>query len=179
MSTPMADSPDAVLPCGTALGSLMEAVADGADPGSHARTCPHCQAALARLTRGWGAVRAVADTPLPPPPGLATRVLNRLSTVRGGPEGYVVLPGERGSLRVATRVVAALAQQAASTVADVIVVGGDATPDRVTVDLSVRHDVQGHLLGDRVRATVSQHLREQLGTVPPAVDVWIVDIWRY
>lgn len=123
---------EARLACGTALGTLIDEVADGPDPRrrAHERDCAHCQAALADLRALWSEVRELADETVVAPEGLASRVIATIRE-RGRTPGHAALvldevvprlveharvEEERGTTRIADTVVARVAAGAAGRV---------------------------------------------------------------
>lgn len=120
---------DAVtLPCGTDVDVLLEQVADGrgADRDAHQRQCVHCQAALGEFTAVWAPVTELAATPVTAPPGLTASVMSQLrALVRGVP--YTLQLTETGAIRIAARVIAALARDSAQMVPGVRLALGRST----------------------------------------------------
>jgi uncharacterized alkaline shock family protein YloU len=120
---------DAVtLPCGADVDLLLEQVADGraADRDAHQRQCVHCQAALGEFTAIWAPVTELAATPVAAPPGLAAAAMSQIrALVRGVP--YTLQLTETGAVRIAARVVAALARDSARMVPGVRLALGRST----------------------------------------------------
>jgi uncharacterized alkaline shock family protein YloU len=120
---------DAVtLPCGAAVDLLLEQVADGnaADRDAHQRQCVHCQAALGEFTAVWAPVTELAATPVAVPPGLAAAVMSQIrALVRD--VWYTLQLTQIGAIRIAARVVAALARDSAQMVPGVRVALGRST----------------------------------------------------
>jgi uncharacterized alkaline shock family protein YloU len=120
---------DAVtLPCGAADYLLVEQVADGnaADRDAHQRQCVHCQAALGEFTAVWAPVTELAATPVAVPPGLAAAVMSQIrALVRD--VWYTLQLTQIGAIRIAARVVAALARDSAQMVPGVRVALGRST----------------------------------------------------
>ena len=119
------------LPCGADVDLLLEQVADGrgADRDAHQQQCVHCQAALSEFTALWAPVAELAAAPVPAParPG------------RGGDEPdpllvrdiwYTLEITEIGAIRIAARIVAALARDCARMVPGVRVAFGRSTQAR-------------------------------------------------
>lgn len=120
---------DAVtLPCGADVDVLLEQVADGraADRDAHQRQCVHCQAALGEFTAVWGPVTELAAAPVAVPPGLAAVVMSQIRGLAGD-VWYTLHVTEIGAVRIAARVIAALARDSARTVPGVRVVLGRST----------------------------------------------------
>jgi hypothetical protein len=90
------------LPCGTRLDELLSQVAEdepAANP-PHQASCPYCQAALRRLERHWGAVRALAQAPVRVPEGLTARIMARVQALAEQVSDSVLLGARRGETRV-------------------------------------------------------------------------------
>lgn len=120
---------DAVtLPCGAEVDALLEQVADvrAADLDDHQRGCVHCQAALAELSVLWAPVTEMAATPVPAPPGLAAAVMSQIRVLVRD-VWYTLETTDMGVVRIAARIVAALARDAARTVPGVRVAFGRST----------------------------------------------------
>jgi uncharacterized alkaline shock family protein YloU len=116
------------LPCGAEVDLLLEQVTDGrgADLDTHQLQCVHCQAAIAEFTTLWEPVAELASSPVPVPPGLTAAVM---SQVRGLVRDmwYTLQNTDLGSIRIAARVVAALARDSARMVPGVRVALGRST----------------------------------------------------
>jgi uncharacterized alkaline shock family protein YloU len=131
------------LPCGADVDLLLEQVADGraADRDAHQRQCVHCQAALGEFTAVWAPVTKLAATPVATPPGLAAAVMSQIrALVRDMP--YTLQLTEIGAVRIAARVVAALARDSARMVPGVRVALGRSTQGllaAVTEKATVEH----------------------------------------
>ena len=122
----------ATLACGAEVDLLLEQAADGraGEPDSHQRDCVHCQAALAEFTATWAPVTETAGNPVPVPPGLVAAVMAQLRDVVQD-VWYTLESTPVGVIRVAARVVAALARDSASTVPGVRVALGRSTHSRL------------------------------------------------
>lgn len=104
------------LPCGAAVDDLLEQVATGrGERDSHQRSCPHCGAALAELAALWAPVLAAASAHLPVVPGLAAGVMQLVRRVAADTWWTLDITGG-GAVRVAARVVALVARDAARAV---------------------------------------------------------------
>ena len=102
------------LACGADVDLLLERVADGrgADQDAHQQQCVHCQAALSQFTALWGPVAELAAAPVLPPPGLVASVMSQMrALVRD--IWYTLEITESGAIRIAARIVAALARDCA------------------------------------------------------------------
>ncbi len=131
------------LPCGTATDLLLEQVASGqaGDLTVHQRGCVHCQAALAEFAALWGPVAEFAAIPVPVPPGIAAAVMSQIRMLMRDVWYTLQITGD-GAIRIAARIVAALARDAARTVPGVRVALGRSTRSRLTATAeraSLRH----------------------------------------
>ena len=120
---------DAVtLPCGAEIDPLLEQVADGraADWDAHQRDCVHCQAAIAEFTALWAPVAETAATLVPVPPGLTAAVMSQIRVLIRD-VWYTLQTTEHGVIRIAARIVAALARDSARMVPGVRVALGRST----------------------------------------------------
>lgn len=121
------------LPCGVAAAVLFEQVAEGrqADLTTHEAGCAHCRATLAEVGALWAPIRLLAAERVTAPPGMVEGVMARVREL-AREVWYAVLPPDRGSTRVAARVVGAIARRAAAAVPGVRVALGRSTdPARV------------------------------------------------
>lgn len=120
------------LPCGAEIDLLLEQVADGygADLTAHQRQCVHCQAAIAEFTVVWEPVTQLAGTPVPAPPGLTAAVMSQIRMLVRD-VWYTLQTTELGSIRIAARIVAALARDTARMVPGVRVALGRSTHGRL------------------------------------------------
>jgi hypothetical protein len=116
----------ATLPCGAEVDLLLEQVADGhsADLDAHQRDCVHCQAAIAEFTAIWEPVAELASTPVPAPPGLTAAVMSHIRVLVRD-VWYTLQTTDLGAIRVAARIVAALARDAARMVPGVRIALGN------------------------------------------------------
>lgn len=127
----------AKLVCGADVDLLLEHAADGGGQlSAHQRDCVHCRAAISEFTALWDPVREVAATPVSPPAELTATVIRRIRRlVHDG--GYTLQITDGGTIRVAARVVAALARDSARRVRGVRVAFGrssHSTPGALTAD---------------------------------------------
>ena len=120
------------LPCGAEVDLLLEQVADGrgADLNAHQRQCVHCQAAIGELTALWEPVTELAGNPVPAPPGLAAAVMSQIRVLVRD-VWYTLQITNLGSIRIAARIVAALARDSARMVPGVRVALGRSTHSRL------------------------------------------------
>src|SRR5580704_15685190 len=126
---------DAVtLACGAEIDPLLEQVADGraADRDAHQWDCVHCQAAIAEFTALWAPVAATAAAPVPVPPGLTAAVMSQIRVLIRD-VWYTLQTTEDGVIRIAARIVAALARDSARMVPGVRVALGRSTNSTIAV----------------------------------------------
>jgi uncharacterized alkaline shock family protein YloU len=118
----------ATLPCGADVDLLLEQVADGhaADRDAHQRECVHCQAAIAELAGLWSPVAGLAANPVPAPPGLTAAVMSHIRVLVRD-VWYTLETTNLGTIRIAARIVAALARDAARMVPGVRIALGRST----------------------------------------------------
>jgi uncharacterized alkaline shock family protein YloU len=116
------------LPCGADPDLLLEQAAEGrgADRDAHQRLCVHCQAALGEFTVLWGPVAELAAAPVSAPPGLVAAVMSQVRRLMHD-IWYTLECTEIGTVRVAARIVAALARGSAQLVPGVRVALGRST----------------------------------------------------
>lgn len=182
------------LPCGADVDDLIGQVADGAaaERSPHQQDCLHCQAALAEYDKLFAPVRELAAEPVRAPDGTLDEVLRRIRATATDPL-YAVISTDRGSTRIAGRVVAvtaristeqipgvrtALARDEAITTergSDVDAgVAGTSTALRITLAASYGEDLPA--LADRIRATVTHAIRHTTGLQPVEITIIIDDI---
>jgi uncharacterized alkaline shock family protein YloU len=116
------------LPCGAEVDVLLEQAADGgaADLDDHQRGCVHCQAALREFAALWAPVAQFAAVPVPAPPGLTVTVMSQVrALVRD--MWHTLHVAEHGTIRIAARVVAAMARESARAVPGVRAAFGRST----------------------------------------------------
>jgi hypothetical protein len=105
------------LACGAAVDELLEQAADGhaGRLTDHQRHCLHCQAALQEFSRIWEPVRSLAAEHVAVPPALkiavATQIRKLIADV-----WYTLQLSDSGAIRIAARVVATIARDAARSV---------------------------------------------------------------
>jgi uncharacterized alkaline shock family protein YloU len=120
------------LPCGADIDDLLEQAADG-DAGqftSHQRDCLYCQAALGEFARVWEPVRSLAAEQVAVPAALKGAVASQIRKLVAD-VWYTLQLDDGGAIRVAARVVARIAREAASGVAGVRVAFGRSTHSRM------------------------------------------------
>jgi uncharacterized alkaline shock family protein YloU len=116
------------LPCGAEVDLLLEQVADGraAALDDHQRQCVHCQAAVTEFTTLWTPVTELAGNPVAAPPGLVAAVMSQIRIlVRDA--WHTLETNDLGAIRIAARIVAALARDSARMVPGVRVALGRST----------------------------------------------------
>ena len=133
------------LACGADVDELIEQAADGraGQLTDHQRGCPHCQAALRELSRVWEPVRDLAAEPVSLPAAIRTAVASQIRKLTADP-WYTLDLTDDGAIRIAARVVARIARDAARQVPGVRVAFGRSTRPRTarraeTATLGHRH----------------------------------------
>jgi uncharacterized alkaline shock family protein YloU len=113
------------LPCGAEVDLLLEQAADGhaADLDSHQQECVHCQAALTEFAALWSPVTELAASYVLAPPGLAATVMSQIRVLVRD-VWYTLQTTNLGTIRIAARIVAALARDSARAVPGVLVALG-------------------------------------------------------
>ena len=192
MSRPMpAKSPldMTTLPCGADVDVLLEqaAQARGADWDAHQRHCVHCQAALREFTFLWGPVSELAAAPVSAPPGLVAAVMSQARRLVSD-VWYTLEITEIGAVRIAARIVAALARDCARTIPGVRVAFGRGSQQpgaavgvlgrTAVVDLAVAvsYGDPVHLVARDIQRQVTKSLRDQVGLRDVTVNVTIDDV---
>jgi uncharacterized alkaline shock family protein YloU len=192
------------LTCGADVDTLLEQVADGhaRQLTDHQRDCVHCRAAIGELDALWSPVRELAAAPVPSPPGLATAVIGRIRRLVRD-VGYTLEMTDGGAIRIAARIVAALAGDSASRVPGVRLALGRTTHGALSefaqdimpakrradtaagilgrtavVDLTVavNYDRPVHHVARDIQKQVVAALRNDLGLRAATVNVVIADI---
>ncbi len=192
------------LACGEEVDPLFEQVADGRaaalDP--HQRECVHCQAAIAEFAAVWAPVAEMAARPVPAPPGLTAAVMSQIRTLVRD-VWYTLHATNLGVVRIAARIVAARARDAARTIPGVRVALGRSTQSRVAalaeratfqhrhphaavgvlgrtavVDLAVAvtYGEPVHEVARRIQRHVIATLRNDVGLQTVAVNVTVDDV---
>jgi uncharacterized alkaline shock family protein YloU len=131
------------LPCGADVDSLLEQVADGhaADLDAHQQDCVHCHAAIAEFGALWAPVTETAASPVPAPPGLTAAVMSQIRVLVRD-VWYTLETTNLGFIRIAARIVAALARDSARMVPSVRVALGRSTHSKtaaLTEQATFRH----------------------------------------
>jgi uncharacterized alkaline shock family protein YloU len=124
--------PSGTLACGEDVDELIEQAADGraAQLTEHQQQCPHCQAALREFSQIWAPVRIVAAEPVRLPAGVRSAVLRQIRKLTAD-AWYTLEIADGGVIRIAARVVARIARDAARQVPGVRVVFGRSTQARI------------------------------------------------
>jgi uncharacterized alkaline shock family protein YloU len=198
------DSASQRLACGASVDELLEQVADGdADRlNSHQRDCQHCQAAIAEFRLLWAPVQDYARQPVSAPRRLRASVLNQVDRLVHD-VWYTLQLSEQGTIRVAARVVAAVARDTASRVPGVRVALGRSTESRIAqlvarataghrhphaavgvlgrtavVDLAlaVSYGEPVQVVAHEVRRRVEAELKENVGLQSVTVNVTVDDV---
>jgi uncharacterized alkaline shock family protein YloU len=194
----------AALPCGADVDVLLEQVADGsgADRDAHQQQCVHCQAALSEFTVLWAPVAELAAAPVQAPPGLAAAVMSQIRhLVRD--IWYTLEITDSGTIRIAARIVAALARDCARMIPGVRVALGRSTQGKIAalaekatlghhhphaavgvlgrtavVDLAVAvtYNDPAHAVARDIQRQVIAALRNQVGLQDVKVNVTVDDI---
>jgi uncharacterized alkaline shock family protein YloU len=194
----------ATMPCGAEMDLLFEQVADGhaAELDDHQRDCVYCQAALGELSLLWAPVAERAASPVAAPPGLTAAVMNQIrQLVRD--VWYTLQTTDLGVIRIAARIVATKARDAAHTVPGVRVALGRSTRTRLAalaeqatfkhrhphaavgvlgrtavVDLAVavQYGEPVHEVAHNIQKQVIKALRENIGLQTVQVNVNVDDI---
>jgi len=123
---PVSDLLDAAaLPCGAEVDPLIEQVADGrgGDLDAHQRDCVHCQAAIAEFAALWAPVADMAASLVAAPAGLTAAVMRQIRVLVLD-VWYTLQTTDLGTIRIAARIVAAVARDSARMVPGVRVVLG-------------------------------------------------------
>jgi uncharacterized alkaline shock family protein YloU len=192
------------LTCGADVDMLLEQVADGhgGQLTEHQRDCVHCRAALGELASLWGPVGELAAVPVPVPAGLTTAVISRIRRLVRD-TGYTLQISEVGAIRIAVRIVAALARVSAGRVPGVrLALGrtrdspasapagtGPGAPGAIRSDagalgrtavvdlaVTVSYDRPVTDVARDIQRRVAVELRRDLGLQNVAVNVTIADI---
>jgi len=207
VSGPMPAKPPldiASLPCDADVDLLLEQAAQGrgADWDAHQQQCVHCQAALGEFTALWGPVAELAAAPVSAPPGLVAAVMSQVRHLVHD-IWYTLESTEIGAVRIAARVVAALARDSARMIPGVQVVLGRSTHGEVpalaekatfghqhphaavgvlgrtaVVDLAVAvgYGDPAHQIARDIQRQVTATLRDQVGLRDVTVNVTVDDV---
>lgn len=206
---PSARSPSSLLsavalPCGHEVDLLLEQVADGrgSELDTHQRGCVHCRAALTEFAALWRPVSDLAAAPVSIPAGLSAAVSSQVRAL-AREIWYSLETTSLGTIRIAARVVAALARDSARLVPGVRVAFGRSSyspsaglAERATLGHRHPHAAVGVLGGtavvdlavavtygdplDEVARDVQRHvvatLRNSLGLSSVTVNIVVDDV---
>ena len=116
------------LACGTDIDELLEQAADGhaGQLTGHQRHCLHCQAALQEFSHVWEPVRRLAAEHVAVPATLKAAVASQIRKLIAD-VWYTFHLGDSGAIRIAARVVARIAREAARNVPGVRAAFGRST----------------------------------------------------
>jgi uncharacterized alkaline shock family protein YloU len=116
------------LACGAGVDELLEQAADGhaGQLTDHQRHCLHCQAAMQEFSRVWEPVRSLAAEHVAVPATLKTAVASQIRKLIAD-VWYTLQLSDTGAIRIAARVVAAIARDAARDVPGVRAAFGRST----------------------------------------------------
>jgi len=119
------------LACGADIDELLEQAADGHASWltDHQRHCLHCQAALQQFSRTWAPVRSLAAAHVAVPAALKTAVASQIRKLMAD-VWYTLQLSDNGAIRIAARVVARIARDAARDVPGVRVAFGRSTQSK-------------------------------------------------
>jgi uncharacterized alkaline shock family protein YloU len=133
------------VPCGSDIDDLLEQVAEGraAERDAHQASCPHCQAALIELADVWAPVRQLAEQPIATPTGILAAVMRHIDRLTHD-MWYTLHQAEPGAIKVAARVIAATARQAALRVPGVRVAFGRSTAGARAAEADTRQHRPPH-----------------------------------
>jgi uncharacterized alkaline shock family protein YloU len=129
---PLPDGAVPPLACGAHVDELLEQAAHGRSGQltGHQRGCPHCQAALREFSRVWEPVRDLAAEQVSLPAAVRTAVFGQLRKLTAD-AWYTLELADGGAIRIAARVVARIARDAARQVPGARVVFGRSTRPRI------------------------------------------------
>jgi uncharacterized alkaline shock family protein YloU len=116
------------LACGADIDELLEQAADGnaGQLTGHQRRCLHCQAALREFSRLWEPVRSLAAEHVAVLAALKAAVASQIRKLVAD-VWYTLQLSDTGAIRIAARVIATIARQAARTVPGVRAAFGRST----------------------------------------------------
>lgn len=120
------------LACGADIDELLEQAADGyaGQFTSHQRDCLYCQAALREFGRVWEPVRSLAAEQVAVPAALKSAVASQIRKLVAD-VWYTLQLNDGGAIRIAARVVARIAREAAHDIPGVRVAFGRSTQSRL------------------------------------------------
>ena len=161
------------LPCGAHVDALLEQAAHGRGAAwdVHQLRCVHCQSALGEFSSLWEPVAELANIPVPAPPGLIAAVMSQVRRLVLD-VWYTLEVTDIGAVRVAARIVAALARDSARAIPGVRVALGRSTHSKASAlaekaTLGHRHPAAVGVLG----RTAAVDLAIAIGYDRPAPEV--------
>jgi hypothetical protein len=172
------------LPCGHDMDQLWDLTAQGA-PDEHARSCEHCQAALAEIHLLRAAASSLAAERVRPPPELHAQVMAAVRAVMTTSQ-RIALPGPAGNRLVISEHAAAVILRAAGDTVDGVRARScrlepdtpdPGTPADLKLSISLRFNMPVSAAARAVRASVRTAARAQLGLTLGRVDVDVVDVY--
>lgn len=192
------------LPCGADVDVLLEQAAQGRGAvwDTHQRRCVHCQAALGEFTVLWDPVSELAAAAVSAPPGLVAAVMSQVRRLVHD-VWYTLEITELGAVRIAARIVAALARDSARTIPGVRIALGRSTYGKVAalaekatfghqhpdatvgvlgrtavVDLAVAvgYGDPAHQVARKIQRQVTDTLRDQVGLRDVTINVTVDDV---
>jgi uncharacterized alkaline shock family protein YloU len=133
------------VPCGIDIDTLLEQVAEGraTERDEHQCHCPHCQAALIELADVWAPVRQLAEQPVTTPAGILAAVIRHIDRLTHD-MWYTLHQAEAGAIKVAARVIAVTARQAALRVPGVRIAFGRSTAAARAAEADTRQHRHPH-----------------------------------
>jgi hypothetical protein len=179
-------APDDRLPCGVALETLLNQVADHdpvEDPG-HQESCPYCQAALRHLQQGWDELQMVAHQPVAIPAGLTAKIMAQVRALTRHVTDSILLGHPGGETHIAHTVIGAIVQRDAARAPGVIFASArlhpqkPAHPRRVTVALKlvVAFGPAIEKIAEAVRKNLRRRIPALTGAELGRIDITITDI---
>jgi uncharacterized alkaline shock family protein YloU len=188
------------LPCGVAVDELFDQVASGDPPRDplHQRDCAHCRPVLTDLRELWAPVHDLAAEEVRAPSDLVNAIMARIRELSDVP-WYATVPDGGADVRIAARVIGAVARLAARSVPQVSLalgrgravppdpstehagptdLGAVAAPIIVDIDIAVDYGASMPLVAEQARQHVIRDLRRHTGVTVSAVNVTVVDVRR-
>jgi hypothetical protein len=171
------------LPCGHDIDQLWERLVQDA-PDEHARSCEHCQAALAEVRPLRTAISVLAAEPVRPPADLHAKVM-AVVRARMAAAPRIILPGPAGSRLAISEHAAAVILRAAGDTVDGVRARSCRLPPGahdvsaaadLKLSISLRFDMPALAAARAVRAAVRAAARAQLGLTLGRIDIDVVDV---
>jgi len=125
-------APDSILACGHGVDNILTQVADGRarELDRHQQDCSHCQAALSELATVWQPLQDLAAKRIHAPVELTARVMSDVHLLVQN-VWYTLQLTDLGTVKVAARVVARIARDAARQVPGVRAALGKSSHGRI------------------------------------------------